>query len=178
MKWLNEPTSWSKENGIIRITSDPNTDFWRLTHCGEIHDNGHFYYKRVNGDFTAEVRLDGDYRDLYDQSGLMLRTDERCWLKCGVEYVEETWHVSAVVTRDWSDWSMIALPGTDPVSIRIKRTGAACEIYYATGGSTFTMYRHAFLTETPSLDVGLMSASPTGKGFTAQFDHFVVAGLS
>ena len=28
------------------------------------------------------------YSTLYDQGGLMLRTDNRNWIKCGVEYVD------------------------------------------------------------------------------------------
>ena len=174
MKWLNEPASWTHENDIMRFTPDPNTDFWRLTLCGEIHDNGHFYFETVAGDFSAEVRLKGDYHELYDQSGLMVRLDETCWMKCGVEYVEDKWNVSAVVTRGWSDWSMIALPGRDPVSIRIKRQGSAFEAYYSINGNNYTLYRHAFLTDAAALDVGLMVASPTGQGFTARFEDFIL----
>ena len=172
MQWLNEPAVWREEGDTLHVDSDAGTDFWRRTHCGEIHDNGHLYYMNVTGDFTAEARLTGDYHDLYDQSGLMVRLDEKCWLKCGIEYVDGVWHVSAVVTREWSDWSMILLPGADHVSIRVKRQGSAFDIYYATGGGDYVMYRQTFLTEHPTLKVGMMSASPTGKGFTAQFERF------
>ena len=174
MQWLNEPAVWKQEKDTLYVTSDAGTDFWRLTHCGEIHDNGHFYYRSMTGDFTAEATLKGDYHDLYDQSGLMVRLDETCWLKCGIEYVDGVWHVSAVVTREWSDWSMILLPTTDPVSIRLRRLGGCFEIYYAAGRNDYTMYRQAFLTEASTLMVGIMSASPTGKGFTAQFERFIV----
>ena len=174
MEWLNEPSEWTYDKNSLRVTSSPHTDFWRLTHCGEIHDNGHFYYRRVSGGFSAEVRLNGDYHDLYDQSGLMLRLDETCWMKCGIEYVEDQWNVSAVVTREWSDWSMIALPGRDPVSLRVKREGSACEAYYSTDGENFTIYRQAFLTDAAELDVGLMIASPTGRGFTGLFEDFII----
>jgi regulation of enolase protein 1 (concanavalin A-like superfamily) len=176
MKWLNEPTRWTRDKDTLCITPDPRTDFWRLTHCGEVNDNGHFYYQRVSGDFYAEVKLSGDYHELYDQSGLMARLDETCWIKCGIEYVEGIWHVSAVVTREWSDWSMILLPGRDSVKIAIRRQGSSFEVYYATGNNDFIMYRQAFLTEAAALDVGLMAASPTGRGFVARFEGFMVKG--
>jgi regulation of enolase protein 1 (concanavalin A-like superfamily) len=172
MKWLNEPSGWEHAEGTLRFTADPHTDFWRQTHCGEIHDNGHFYYQRVTGDFIADVRLTGDYHELYDQSGLMVRIDEKCWMKCGIEYVEGVWNISAVVTREWSDWSLIGLSQRDPVYIRVRRYGSAFEAYYSMDGRGYTLYRQAFLTDTSSLDVGLMIASPTGQGFTAVFEYF------
>jgi len=178
MQWLNEPADWNHDTDTMQFTSDPHTDFWRLTLCGEIHDNGHFYYRRVKGDFTTEVRLSGDYRELYDQSGLMVRRNETCWMKCGIEYVEGIWNVSAVVTRDWSDWSMIALPGRDPVSVRVRRQGSAFEVYYSMNGDDYIVYRQAYLTDVSTLDVGLMIASPTGQGFTAQFEDFQLREMS
>ena len=57
MQWLNEPAVWKQDKDTLYVTSDAGTDFWRLTHCGEIHDNGHFYYRSVTGDFTAEATL-------------------------------------------------------------------------------------------------------------------------
>jgi regulation of enolase protein 1 (concanavalin A-like superfamily) len=178
MQWFNEPARWKLEKNAMQVSSNPHTDFWRLTDCGEIHDNGHFYFETIQGDFTAEARLHGDYHDLYDQSGLMLRQNEQCWMKCGIEYVEGVWHVSAVVTRGWSDWSMIALPGRVPVSIRVVRKGSSCEVYYATGDNDYTMYRQAYLTDVDTLHVGLMAASPTGNGFTAQFENFILQALN
>jgi regulation of enolase protein 1 (concanavalin A-like superfamily) len=151
MEWLNEPSSWKHEDETITLTADPHTDFWRRTHCGEIHDNGHFYYRGARGDFTAEVRLTGDYHELYDQSGLMVRLDE-----------------------EWSDWSIIALPHRNPVFVRVRRRGSAFEVYYSMDGTGYILYRHAYLTDTPALDVGLMIASPTGQGVTATFEDFKV----
>lgn len=171
MEWLNEPSSWKHDEETMRFTADPHTDFWRRTHCGEVHDNGHFYYRRVTGDFTAEVWLTGDYCELYDQSGLMVRLNESYWMKCGVEYVEGKWNVSAVVTREWSDWSIIALSQRDPVFIRVRRRGSSFEAYYSMEG---ILYRQAYLTDSPALDVGLMIASPVGQGFTALFEDFVL----
>ena len=71
------------------------------------------------GDFSATVDFRGDYETLYDQAGLMLRLDEETWIKAGIEYVAGRRMLSAVVTRDVSDWSTMPLPG-DPAWVRLQ----------------------------------------------------------
>ncbi len=175
MEWLNEPPAWHVQGDTLTVTTAPKTDFWRTTHYGFIRDNGHVYYQPATGDFVAEVRFSGQYRDLYDQAGLMLRADERTWLKCGVEFVDGVQHVSAVVTREFSDWSVVPLahsPAT--VWLRMARRGPAVEVSYALDGATFTMLRLAYLSPAATLRVGPMCASPDGDGFQVSFEGFAV----
>ena len=123
---------WAADGDTITVTAEPDTDFWRKTHYGFIRDNGHFYYQEVAGDFRCEVKVSGGYAALYDQAGLMVRLDDETWLKCGIEFVEGVRYVSAVVTRDFSDWSVVALPGSPAALwLRVVRTGPAIEISYA-----------------------------------------------
>ena len=84
MQWLNEPPSWTVDDAALVAVSGDKTDFWRETFYGFVHDNGHFYHREMAGDFTAEVTVVGEYGALYDQSGLMLRADERHWVKSGL----------------------------------------------------------------------------------------------
>ncbi len=175
MKWLNEPPNWNIQNNIIKVTSTQNTDFWRKTCYGYIRDNGHFYYQRLTGDFVAEVKVNGQYQDLYDQAGLMVRLDEANWLKCGIELIEGIQQISAVVTRDYSDWSIVPMPN-NPASIWMKiiRKGSAIEIYYSLDRQEYTLLRIAYLTLTEELDVGIMCASPEGQGFVTVFEEFSI----
>ena len=85
MKWMNEPASWRVSGSRIAVHTRPKTDFWRKTFYGYVTDNGHFLYLPVTGDFTFEARIGGNYRDLYDQAGLMVRVDAENWMKCGTE---------------------------------------------------------------------------------------------
>ena len=62
------------------------------------HD-GHFRFDTVHRDFELEVTIAGDYRDQYDQAGLMVRTDDEHWIKCDIELVDDRELVSAVVTN-------------------------------------------------------------------------------
>jgi regulation of enolase protein 1 (concanavalin A-like superfamily) len=68
----------------------------------------------------AQLKFLGQYHDLYDQAGLMVRADAQTWMKCGVEFVDGKQNVSVVFTRDFSDWSTARLPeGTGAVWIRV-----------------------------------------------------------
>ncbi len=175
MHWYNEPKTWTSTGDAITVTVDCDTDFWRKTHYGFIRDNGHFYYQDVSGDFRCDVKVIGRYATLYDQAGLMVRIDETTWLKCGIEFVDSVQHVSAVVTRDFSDWSVVPLP-SNPAAIRLRltRTGSAIEVSYALDGSHYTLLRLAYLAEAPQAQVGVMAAAPQGAGFPVTFEGFAV----
>lgn len=178
MQWYNEPPYWYVQNDKIQITSGAKTDFWRETHYGFIRDNGNFFYEEVKGDFIIDVKVSGEYRDLYDQAGIMVRLDERNWLKCGIEFVHSVQQVSAVVTREYSDWSIVPLPD-NPTSlwVRVTRCGTAVEVHYSLDGEQYTMLRLAYLTSVETLKVGLMCASPEGDGFPITFEGFKVNRL-
>lgn len=171
MKWFNPPPQWQAVDSTISLTTGPRTDFWRKTHNGALRDNGHFYFQPVTGDFIADVHFSGQYRDLYDQAGLMARQDTTTWLKCGIEYVEGVQHASAVVTRDFSDWSVVPLPQNPPkVWFRLTRHGITLEVRYSLDGDRYDLLRQAYLTASDTLQVGLMGCSPEGEGFTVTFE--------
>jgi regulation of enolase protein 1 (concanavalin A-like superfamily) len=175
MQWYNEPRLWEQSDNRVTVTTDPKTDFWRKTHYGFIRDNGHLFYQQVNGDFQADVRFSGAYNALYDQAGLMVRIDEAHWVKCGVEFVNGVQHASAVVTRDYSDWSVLPLPGNPPEFwLRVTRHDAVIEVFYSLDGSDYTMIRTAHLSAVDTADIGLMCASPEGGGFRVTFEGFTV----
>ena len=172
MEWLNEPRQWQQQNERIEVAVDPGTDFWRKTHYGFTRDSGHFGYSVVEGDFQVEIKVTGAYRDLYDQAGLMLRVDAEHWIKTGIEYVHGQQYVSAVVTNDFSDWSVAPLPQNPPsIWLRAIRKAEAVEVYYSLDGSDFTLLRIAYLLPAPALGVGIMCAAPDGGGFTAVFEQ-------
>ena len=59
MRWLNEPPAWSEDDGVLRVTTAPDTDFWRTTHYGFVRATGHFRHARVEGDFVAFLVTSG-----------------------------------------------------------------------------------------------------------------------
>jgi regulation of enolase protein 1 (concanavalin A-like superfamily) len=175
MNWYNQPPQWNEQDESMTVQVGAKTDFWRLTHSGAVSDNGHFYYQVHEGDFQAQVTFSGQYATLYDQAGLMVRIDEKNWLKCGIEMINDIQHASAVVTRDYSDWSVVALP-TKPTALwlRVKREGITIEVSYSLDGERYQLLRQAYFPPVPSVQVGLMCASPLGPGFSVTFDNFTV----
>jgi regulation of enolase protein 1 (concanavalin A-like superfamily) len=175
MEWLNEPIFWSEQDGTVQFTCLPQTDFWRKTHDGGIRDSGHFFFQEAVGDFVVEVRVSGDYAALYDQAGLMIRLDEANWMKCGIEFFQGVQNVSAVVTRDFSDWSVVPVAQNPPMLwLRVVRHGHTLEVYYSLDSSTFVMLRQAYFPPEPRVQVGVMACAPTGNGFVATFTGFRV----
>ncbi|MGF1937285.1 MAG: DUF1349 domain-containing protein [Nostoc sp. ChiQUE02] len=178
-KWLNEPPAWKHQGHTLTVTSGLNTDFWRKTHYGFIRDSGHFYYQEVTGDFRADVKIIGKYEVLYDQAGLMIRENDLTWLKSGIEFVEDVQYASVVVTREYSDWSVVQLP-QNPTSLwlRLERTGGAVEVKYSLDGEHYIMIRLLYLTEAKTVQVGPMCASPEREGFQVVFEDFQITPLS
>jgi regulation of enolase protein 1 (concanavalin A-like superfamily) len=177
MHWLNEAPSWREREGILFVATGDKTDFWRQTHYGFIRDDGHVRFRTVEGDFTAELSFSGAYHELYDQAGMMLRIDERNWLKAGIEFVDGRQMLSVVVTREFSDWSTAIGPsGADWVTLRVSRHGPAVRVEWALPGSQprYSLMRLAYLPEAKSLMVGPMCCSPQRSGFEAQFRDFEV----
>ncbi|CAF1315689.1 unnamed protein product, partial [Didymodactylos carnosus] len=174
---------WSSNGATINVHTDGNTDFWRKTHYGFERDSGHFYYQSLPGDqsFTATVNIRGNYHTLYDQGGLMLRTDEKNWIKCGVEYVDDQQFASAVVTvNGWSDWNVVSIKAPEVLKLRVRRVKEAVHIEFAEGEEgDFKMMRLAYLPVTDNsqvMMVGIMCASPVedAKGFDISFEGLTI----
>jgi regulation of enolase protein 1 (concanavalin A-like superfamily) len=179
MTWLNEPRNWKQENDHLFVFADTHTDFWRKTHYGFVRDNGHFYYEGVSGNFQVETEFQGQYESLYDQAGLMVRVDETTWIKSGIEFVNGIHQLSAVATREYSDWSVVPLPdypGT--LRLKLKREGGAITIEYRAPDGSWVMFRTAYLSTANELQVGRMVAAPDGPGFEATFSEFRVTRLN
>ncbi|HZC36405.1 MAG TPA: DUF1349 domain-containing protein [Chthoniobacterales bacterium] len=175
MQWLNEPPAWKSENNLLSVVTGANTDFWRVTHYGFIRDNGHFYYQDRTGDFTVQVKVTARYETLYDQAGIMIRMDAANWIKTGVEYTDGLPHFSAVVTRDFSDWSVLPADSLGPVWLRLTRLGNSVRIQYSIDGLSFLLLRLAYFPETTSTQVGLMCCSPEREGFEVEFSEFQIS---
>jgi regulation of enolase protein 1 (concanavalin A-like superfamily) len=176
MQWLNEPPSWTSDEGSLVATSGDETDFWRETFYGFVHDNGHFYYREVDGDFTAEVTLVGGYSNTYDQSGLMLRVDERRWVKAGLELSDGVVNVSTVVTREYSDWSVLALPSFDGrLRLQLTRHGDAIRVQFRRPDDQWRLHRLGYLPLPETCKIGVMCCSPERSGFEARFEDFAIS---
>lgn len=179
MIWFNKPAIWSEEKDWLHMRVEGDTDFWRVTHYDFIRDTGHFYYRELAGDFVASVKVTGQYKNQYDQAGLMIRLDERNWIKTGIEFVDEQQQVSAVVTREFSDWSVCPQPhNPESIYVRLTRQYDSVRIDYSFDDFTYQMLRLAYFPADVPVQIGPMAAAPDGKGFDATFEQFSVLTIS
>lgn len=178
MQWFNEPEKWEIKNNALIMNVTANSDYWRISHYGFTVDDAPFYYATYGGEFEAKVKLAGNYIARFDQMGLMIRIDEKNYIKTGVEFVDGKFNISTVVTHDKSDWSVTTLEKVPPfIWIKAVRRLDAVEIFYSFDDKNYIMTRNAPLQDNTPVMVGLMAASPDGKGFEAKFENFTVKHL-
>jgi regulation of enolase protein 1 (concanavalin A-like superfamily) len=175
MPWINEPAQWSREGDTLVVVTDANTDFWRETFYGFVHDNGHILGEPVSGDFTAEVSVSATYTELYDQAGLMLRSSPTEWIKAGVEFAHGRATLGSVLTLGRSDWGIgPEIAPTDSVDLRLTRKGpAVCVQWRSPGDATWRTLRLGHYGGEKAL-VGPMTCSPTRSGLVTRFTGFRV----
>ena len=170
MEWLNEPASWQRTGDVLTVSVDPSTDFWRETGYGYIRDSGHAYGEVLAGDLDVSVRMRCTLAVQYDQAGVMLRADERTWLKTGVEFFEGRARLSTVLTLGRSSWMVTDLPaGTDEIVLRVSRRGDAVEVRYVIEDGPAELAALVFMPPDREVLAGVMAAAPEGPGFRVTF---------
>ncbi len=173
--WYGEPPKFSIAQNALHVTTAHDTDYWRITSYGFIHDNGHFFAKRINGGFTAQVRIRAKFKDLYDQAGLMVRIDQHQWIKVGAEFSDGQPMFSTVLTNEKSDWSVMPAPAyTDGFWIRITVNDGVVRAQYSIDNKNWPMLRLAPFPNAAQYLVGPMCCTPKGNGLEVEFSEFDV----
>ncbi|MFN7023019.1 MAG: DUF1349 domain-containing protein [Pseudorhizobium sp.] len=169
-RWLNEPPKAKASDIELSVSTDANTDFWRETHYGFVRDNGHFYAFEAEGDFTAQVRVQAHFEHLYDQAGLMVRIDERRWVKTGIEFADGYGLLGSALTDEASDWATGRYDGNpSDFWIRITVQRGVLRIQASADGKTWPLVR---LCPFPKMDqylVGPMCCTPERSGLEVRF---------
>ncbi len=173
--WLNEPAAYTIDGDILRVTTDGATDFWRITSYGFIRDSGHFLGRAVDGDFTAQIHVQGNFRELYDQAGLMVRIDDGQWIKAGVEFSDGALMLSTVLTDGRSDWATSAAPPLpDGFWLRVTVANGAIRVQYSADGKIWPLLRLAPFPAAARYQVGPMCCTPQRAGLDVTFTAFSV----
>lgn len=171
--WLNRPPTVSRAGDRMTVVTGATTDFWRETFYGFTRDTGHALMVEQPGSFTAEIRVRGEYEALYDQAGLMVRIDDRRWVKTGVELSDGRLHLSTVVTDHRSDWSVTRLDGDlSDVRLRVTVDRGSLRVQASLDGIVWPLLRLAPFPEADRYRVGPMAATPERAGFRATFSEF------
>ena len=128
--WLNPPVNALQVGSELKVSTVHESDFWRNTSYGFVHDSGHALLTDFPANSSMEVTFLLDYTGQFDQAGIIVHSDSQHWIKAGVESADGSPQVGAVVTSINSDWSLA--PVTQwmgkLVTVRASRTTDALTI--------------------------------------------------
>ncbi|NBE80517.1 DUF1349 domain-containing protein [Micromonospora sp. NEAU-HG-1] len=171
-RWLHRPVrSEPTLDGGLLVEPGAGSDFWRHTSYGFVHDDGPALLAPLPGGTAVEVDFRLDYTEQFDQAGVLVRVDERNWVKAGVEVSDGQPQVGAVVTREFSDWSVAPVPdwsGRD-VTVRVSRAGDALTVRARAGGEPWRLVRVAPLAPDAEATAGPYCCAPSRAGLVVRF---------
>lgn len=174
-EWLNRPATSAVSEHSLTMTTEQKTDFWRETHYGFTRDTGHFLSVATADGFTATIRIQGEFRSLYDQAGLMVRIDEKRWVKTGVEFTDGQAFLSTVVTDGKSDWSVSQpFKELEDFYIRVTLSNGAMRIQASRDASFWPLLRLAPFPLANTYQVGPTACTPERNGLVVRFSEFAI----
>jgi uncharacterized protein len=174
--WLNPPLRTEPDGDALLVTTRRESDFWRTTSYGFVHDDGHALLTELPSGSAVEVEFVASFEELYDQAGLMVRVDARNWVKAGIELSDGFPQLGAVVTREVSDWSVAPVPewSGHRVTVRASRAGDALTIRARCADGPWRLVRLAPLDPDATAAAGPFCCSPQREGLTVRFTRFAL----
>ncbi|MFY1596203.1 DUF1349 domain-containing protein [Micromonospora sp. WMMD737] len=171
-EWWNEPVG--VENGPageLLVQPAEGSDLWRHTSYGFVHDDAPALLAPLPAGEAMEVTFVLDYGEQFDQAGVLVRVDDRNWVKAGVEVSDGEPQVGAVVTRDVSDWSVAGVPrwAGREVTVRVSRDGDALTVRARADDEPWRLVRLAPLAPDAVATAGPYCCSPTRAGLRVRF---------
>nr|POA14646.1 DUF1349 domain-containing protein [Pseudomonas sp. MPBD7-1] len=173
--WLNEPKIYTPTETTLELLTDKETDFWRETYYGFTHDSGHFLGLEAPSRFTCQFRIRGTFEALYDQAGIMVRINERQWVKAGIELSDGHAMLSSVLTDGKSDWATSPYTA-DPTDFWMRATVAdgVLRLQVSSDGSHWPLVRLCPFPVAPNYRVGPMACSPKRGGLKVLFSDWTL----
>lgn len=171
--WLNPPLNVLQEGSELKVSTVHESDFWRNTSYGFVHDSGHALLTDFPANSSMEVTFLLDYEGQFDQAGIIVHSDSQHWIKAGVESADGRPQVGAVVTSINSDWSLAPVPQWfgKQVTVRASRTTDALTIR-ARCGDDDQLIRLAPIDASLSWRGGPHCASPISESLEITFTRW------
>ncbi|MBR2273483.1 MAG: DUF1349 domain-containing protein [Alphaproteobacteria bacterium] len=169
-EWYNEPENVRFETENMIIFAKAHTDFWQSIHRGFKKDDGHFFFSRQKGDFLLTVKWQFDVLERFSQCGLMVRSDERNWLKVSLmnETSEDDVLGVSLTINGHSDWSGFHLnQEVHELWLRLQRVGDDYILFYSLDGVAYNKLKMFYLKSYDDIKAGAYIASPNQEGFAA-----------
>lgn len=173
--WSNEPVSAKVLDGAFIVEAAEGSDYWEQTMYGFQHDNGHALLASWEDSEAVEVSfsLQG-FTELYDQAGIMLWHSSTEWIKAGIELNDGVPHIGAVVTDEYSDWSLSPVPEWTGgvVTIRASRLNDAVVIRARADNHPWRTIRVARFPYETEKKAGPFVCAPTRAGLQVTFTRW------
>ncbi|MEU6207858.1 DUF1349 domain-containing protein [Micromonospora musae] len=171
-EWLRQPVRAERTpEGDLVVEPAAGSDLWRHTSYGFVHDDAPALLAPLPADTAVEVTFRLEWTEQFDQAGVLVRVDDRNWIKAGVEFSDGQPQVGAVVTRELSDWSVAPVPewAGQEVTVRASRAGDALTVRARVAGEPWRLVRLAPLAPDAAVSAGPFCCSPTRGGLTVRF---------
>lgn len=174
-QWLNPPVSARVDGPDLLVAAVGGSDFWQRTSYGFRRHSGHALLVGMPVRTAVEVTFVLDYVEQYDQAGVMVHVDETSWVKAGVEVTLGQPHLGAVVTREWSDWSLQAVPEWfgRTVTVRASRMTDSLVIRARADSDPWRLLRLAPMPAHAPVTAGPYLCAPERAGLEVRFTRFV-----
>lgn len=188
--WINKPLRYAIGADNVEIETEPGTDFWQRSYYGFRNDNAPALLLESDENFSFIVKSEFEYKNLFDQCGLIIYLDSDNWFKASIEYENDRFsRLGSVVTNmGHSDWATtdVELPST--IWFRLSRRGPDFLIESSLDGTTYKQMRifHLHRLGNTSEEMGKMNpplparneisfgvyaCSPLDSSFTARFSE-------
>jgi regulation of enolase protein 1 (concanavalin A-like superfamily) len=145
-QWRTAPKAAREEGAHLIVEAVEGSDYWQKTLYGFEHDSGHALLApwRTSDAIEVSFNLRG-FTELYDQAGILLWQGPHHWIKAGIELNDGVPHLGAVVTSEYSDWSLAPVPEwiNATITLRASRSKDAVVLRASANGGAWRMLRVA-----------------------------------
>ena len=179
-KWTRSPKDFQiNEDGVVIITN-PHTDLWQKTYYHFINDNAPvFQIESEEKYFSFVVKTTFESKRRFDQCGIVMYLDSENWLKCSIEYENETFqHLGSVVTNNgYSDWATTTIDASiKSMWYRLSRRDDDFCLECSSDGINFSQMRvcHMFNVK-DKVTFGIYACSPEDSSFKATFTNMEIS---
>lgn len=170
--WTHPPVATeTNADGHLLVTAADQSDAWRHTAYGFVHESEHALLKPLEIGQAVEVSFRCDFTEAFDQAGAFVSFDPEHWIKAGVEHSDGVDQVGAVVTNVRSDWSVSPVPHWSgrTVTVRISRASESVTIRACVDAEPMTMIRVAPTPPDAPAWAGPMVCAPSRAGLVVEF---------
>ena len=174
--WINKPNEFDIQEDVIRMVTDPRTDFWQRTYYDFRNDNAHAFLISIQDDeFSFTVKTAFKPKNLFDQCGIVIYQDSDNWFKASVEYDNREYsRLGSVVTNlGYSDWASTDIdPNLTTMVYRLSRRGQDFLLENSENGDTFQQMRIFHMhEEIDPANIGIYACSPLDSSTEAVFSE-------